>query len=200
VSADLEHQVPAVLDLIVGVLILKSASLLLFQIEGETQAGGVNPTLADLAQPPYSPCFGQGVCDLRQACGVRDMSKTVSFLGKADPRLACLASYILMTVQDHLGGEGRMPADLDGDMAPLGVKDMKAVVIHVGHRVFGLDVMVGADISHTGAWARPTKTRNNPWVTFVLAKYSSAMWCLRSPTEQSMTGISPLSHSREYDD
>ncbi len=34
------------------------------------QAGGMNPTLTDLAQPPHSPLLGQGVCDLRQACGV----------------------------------------------------------------------------------------------------------------------------------
>ena len=64
--ADLENKVPAVFDLIVGVLIMKPALLLLIQIEREAQAGGINPTLADLAQLPYSPLLGQGVCDLRQ--------------------------------------------------------------------------------------------------------------------------------------
>ena len=33
--------------------------------------------------------------------------------------------------------------------------------------------------SHTGACARPTRTRNKPWVTVVLARYSSARSCLR---------------------
>src|SRR3977135_3270924 len=43
--------------------------------------------------------------------------------------------------------------------------------------------------SHTGACARPTRTRNKPWVTVVLARYSSARSCLRCPAEQSITGI-----------
>jgi hypothetical protein len=38
----------AVLDLIVRVLIMKPAPLLFLQVEGETQAGAINPTLADL--------------------------------------------------------------------------------------------------------------------------------------------------------
>src|SRR5205085_3824657 len=120
-----ENQVAAVLDLVVRILVMKSALLLLLQIEREAQAGGINPTLADLAQPPYSPLFGQGVCDLRQACGVSDISKTVSFFCKADPRFARPARDILMTVQDDLSWKGRMPADLDRDVAPIGIEDMK---------------------------------------------------------------------------
>jgi transposase InsO family protein len=45
-------------------------------------------------------------------------------------------------------------------------------------------------ISHTGACARPTRTRNKPWMTVVLARYSSARSCLRCPAEQSITGMS----------
>src|SRR5689334_9996130 len=104
---------------------MKSALLLLLQVEREAQAGGINPTLADLTQPPYSPLLGQGVCDLRQARGVRDMSKTISFLCKADAGFECLAGHVLMTVQDHLGWERWMPADLDGDVAPLGIENME---------------------------------------------------------------------------
>ena len=37
--------------------------------------------------------------------------------------------------------------------------------------------------SHTGAWARPTRTRNGPCVMVVLARWSSAMSCLRSPAK-----------------
>src|ERR1700719_2843887 len=73
----------------------------------------VNPTLADLAQSPYSPGLGQGVCDLGQTCGVRDSRKAVSLLGEGDASLARLTGNVLVAVQDHLGGEGRMPADLD---------------------------------------------------------------------------------------
>src|ERR1700736_3345551 len=118
VPAHLKDQVATVFDLIVGVLIMEPAALLLVEVEGEAHTG-VNPTLADLAQSPYSPLFGQGLCDLRQAGGVRDSSKTVSLLGEGDSRLACLAGDVLMAVQDHLGRKGRMTADLDGEMAPL---------------------------------------------------------------------------------
>ena len=90
VPAHLKDQVSTVFDLIVGVLVTEPAALLLVEVEREAHTG-VNPTLADLAQSPYSPVFGQGVCDLRQTCGVRDGSKAVSFLGEGDARLARLA-------------------------------------------------------------------------------------------------------------
>ena len=70
----------------------------LLSVQREAQAGAVNPTLADLVQPPYSPRLGQGVCDLRQACGVGDMSKTVAFLSKANSCFARLAGYVVVTV------------------------------------------------------------------------------------------------------
>src|SRR6266404_5201898 len=59
--------VQTVFDLIVGVVIMEPATLLFVEVEGEAHTG-VNPTLADLAQSPYSPVLGQGVCDLRQTC------------------------------------------------------------------------------------------------------------------------------------
>src|ERR1700750_1072164 len=184
VSAHLEDEVSTEFDLIVRVLITEPAALLLVEVEREAHTG-VNPTLTDLAQSPYSPVFGQGLCDLRQTCGVRDSSKAVSVLGEGDARLARLASNVLMAVQDHLGGEGRMPADLDGQMAPVRVEDVKRVVVHIGHRFLSFDVV----FCHTDACARPTRTRSKPSVTVVLARYSSAMSCLRCPTEQSITGM-----------
>jgi hypothetical protein len=92
--------------------------------------------------------FGQGLCDLRQACGVRDSSKAVSLLGEGNARLARLAGNILMAVQDNLSGEGRMAADLDGQMAPVRVEDVKRVVVHMGHRLLSFDGVFRADIPH----------------------------------------------------
>src|ERR1700741_3308689 len=145
--AHLEDQVSTVFDLIVGILITEPAALLLVEVEGEARTR-VNPTLADLAQSPYSPWFGQGLCDLRQACGVRDSSKAVSFLGEGNARFARLAGNIFMAIQDDLSGERRMAADLDGQMAPVRIEDMKRVVVDVGHRLFSLDVVFRADIPH----------------------------------------------------
>src|SRR6201987_50660 len=55
---------------------------------------------------------------------------------------------IFMAIQDDLSGERRMAADLDGQMAPVRIEDMKRVVVDVGHRLFSLDVVFRADIPH----------------------------------------------------
>ena len=46
-----------------------------------------------------------------------------------------------------------MPADLDGQMAPVGVEDMKRIVVHVGHRLFVLQVMISPNLIHGDAGA-----------------------------------------------
>ncbi len=53
-----------------------------------------------------------------------------------------------MTIKDHLSRKRRMPADFDGDVAPLRIEDMERVVVDIGHRPFWFDVMVGADVPH----------------------------------------------------
>ena len=95
--AHLEDQVATVFDLIAGVLIAEAAALLLVEVEREAQAA-VDPTLADLAQSPYSPRLGQGVCDLGQAYDVGDRRKAIPFLGKAQAHLARLAGDVFVTV------------------------------------------------------------------------------------------------------
>src|ERR1700745_1407811 len=105
VPAHIEDQVSTVFDLIAGVIVREPAVLLLVIVEGKAHTA-VNPTLADLAQPPYSPGFGQGGGDLRQSCGVRDSGKAISLLGEEDARSARLAGNVLMAVQDDLGGGG----------------------------------------------------------------------------------------------
>jgi hypothetical protein len=126
-TAQLQQQIPAVLDLVVGILIPKPTLLLLFQIQSEAQATGIDPTLTDLAQPPYRRFLGQGVCDFRQACGVSYMGKTVSLLCKADPGLLRLTSNVFMPITDDLGRKRRVAADLDGHVAPVGIQNMKRI-------------------------------------------------------------------------
>ena len=117
------------------------------------------------------------------------MSKTVSFFGKVDPGFVRLAGHVLMTVQDHLGGERRMPADLDGDMAPIGIEDMKGVVVHVGHWLFALEVMVGADVPHRHLGATD-QDEKQPSGDLGLGQIFFRDVVLTFPTGQSMTGIS----------
>jgi hypothetical protein len=49
-----------------------------------------------------------------------------------------------MAVQDHLGGKGRMPADLDGQVAAVAVEDVKRVVVDIWHRLLAFDVVLDA--------------------------------------------------------
>src|SRR6516164_8352773 len=81
-----EDQVAAVLELIDGQPINKSAALLLVEIQPEAQARGIDPALADLAQPPYSRILRQGICDPGQARRVGDRSEAVADLAECYPR------------------------------------------------------------------------------------------------------------------
>src|SRR3989442_14358145 len=50
---DLENEVAAIFHLVVGVLVTEAASIPFFGIQSKAEASAVDPTLADLAQPPY---------------------------------------------------------------------------------------------------------------------------------------------------
>src|ERR1017187_3992589 len=90
--------------------------------------------------------LGQGLCDLREASCIDDIGKTVAFLGEPDGRLARLAGDVFMAVQDYLGGERWMSADLDGDMPPVTVENMKRVVVHI--RFLPLEVIIRLHVPH----------------------------------------------------
>ena len=115
-----EDQVAAVLELIDGEPVAESAAVLLVEIEPEAQAGGVDPALADLAQPPYSRVVRQGICDPGQAHRVGDRGEAVADLGECYPRRCGLPGHELVAVEDDLRAERRMPRHLDRHMPPLG--------------------------------------------------------------------------------
>ena len=118
-----EDQVAAVLELIDGQPINKSAALLLVEIQPEAQARGIDPALADLAQPPYSRILRQGICDPGQARRLGDRGKAIAGLGECYPRRGGLPGHLLVAIEDDLRAERRMPAHLDRHMTPLGVDD-----------------------------------------------------------------------------
>jgi hypothetical protein len=124
-----EDQVAAVLDLVDRVAVGESTARLLGEVQTEAQAGGVDPSVDDLAQAPYCPGQGQGVCDPSQAFGVTDAGEAVALLGEADARGVGLAGDVRVTSEDHLGTERRMPAHLDRQMPPHRVHDVERVVV-----------------------------------------------------------------------
>ena len=60
--------------------------------------------------------------------------------------MARLTGYILMAVQHHLCRKRGMPAHFDGEMSPVGIQDMKVVMIYIGH--LSLQVMIPADVPY----------------------------------------------------
>src|SRR5438309_11209445 len=149
-SSALKQHVAAIFCLIDRVLVVKFASLLLLQAQGEAEASSVNPTLTDLGQSPYHPRVGHGVSDLRQAGGVRDARKTIPLFLEVNLLPAGLAGDIFMTIQDHLRRKRRMPGDFKGDVPPLWIPDVERVVVDVGHRLLPLQVALAADLPNRG--------------------------------------------------
>ncbi len=131
VTAVGKQQVTGVFGLVDRVGVAEAGPPLIGQVQAEDQAGGVDPPVDDLAQPPCSRILRQGVCDLSQASRIRGSSKTVALLGEADALGLCGHRDVLVAVQDHLRGERRMPGHLDHQVPPLGVHDVEAVVIDV---------------------------------------------------------------------
>jgi hypothetical protein len=105
--------------------------VLLVEIQPEAQAGGIDPALADLAQPPYSRILRQGICDPGQAHRVGDRGEAVADLAEYYPRRLRLTGHELVAVEDDLRAERRMPRHLDRHMTPLRVDDVKRIVIDV---------------------------------------------------------------------
>src|SRR5260370_39585474 len=104
---------------------MKGGSLLLVQIESKTEAGGINPTLTDLEQAPCNLVPRQGICDLRQVCGVGDRSKAVVLFAEVDSGFLRLTGPVLVPVQHHLCAEGWVSTHLDRQVPPVRVQDMK---------------------------------------------------------------------------
>ena len=109
--------------------VAEAAAALLVQVEPEAQARGVDPSVDDLAQAPYRPGLGQGVCDLSQAFGVTDPGEAVALLREVDAGRLCLAGDVLVAVEDHLRPERRMPAHLDRHVPEARVHDVERVVV-----------------------------------------------------------------------
>jgi len=55
-----------------------------------------------------------------------------------------------VTVQKDLSRERWMPADLDGDVPPFWIEDMKGVVIHVRDWLSSFEMMIRAGVPHGG--------------------------------------------------
>src|SRR5438093_1981117 len=82
------------------------------------------------------------------------LRQAVSLFRELNSSLPCLACHIFVAVEDHLGWKRRMAADLYRDVAPIGIQDMKRVMIHVWHRLLPFQPMLGTDVPHWSLCAR----------------------------------------------
>ena len=131
-----EEKVAAIFSLVDRVAVVETASFLLGHIQGETEARGVNPTLADLDHAPYTAGGCHGLCDTGQACGAGNIGKTIALFCKGYIAAYCLTRHVLVAIEHDRGVKRRVGAKIDGKMAPLGIHDVKRVVVDVGIRDF----------------------------------------------------------------
>jgi len=57
-----------------------------------------------------------------------------------------MTGYVFVTVQHDLSGKRRVPADFDGEVAPVRIEDMKRVMVYIG--LLTLQVVVDAHIPY----------------------------------------------------
>ncbi len=127
----LEQQVAAVFQLIKRILILEFRALLLIPIQRETQTRGIEPTVTNLGQPPYSVRCTQGLCDLIQGLEIGPSRKTVALLLYRQAPFTSLAFDPFMTVGNHLRPKRRIATDPNRDMSPVGIHQVNMVMIDV---------------------------------------------------------------------
>src|ERR1700737_3370773 len=108
VPAHLEDQVSTVCDLIVGVLVTEPAALLLVEVEREAYTV-VNPTLADLAQSPYSPGLGQVSAILARPAASEIVVKQFPSLVKVMPALRAWQATYSWPFKITWAGKGGCP-------------------------------------------------------------------------------------------
>ena len=83
-----------------------------------------------------------------------------------------------------------MPADLDRQMAPIGVEDVERIVVHIGHRLFSFDVVLGAYVPHRrlGSSNQDQKQALGDRRLGEIF-FGQVVFALRCPAEQSITGM-----------
>ena len=139
VRAVVKDQVAAILQLIAGEGIVKPRLFLFGLIQRKDQASQREPALNDLDQSPYSRLSRQGICVLIEACPIIRIRETISFFGEGQRLLGRMAFHPFMSIEHDGGVKGGMSADLDTEMAPFRVLDMKIIMIDIGP--FVLDIL-----------------------------------------------------------
>src|SRR5437867_6230503 len=127
----LEQQVAAVFQLIKRILILEICALLLIRVQRKTQTRGIEPTVTNLGQPPYSVRCTQGLCDLIQGLEIGPARKTVALLLYRQAPFTSLAFDPFVTVGNHLRPKRRIATYPNRDMPPLGIHQVNMVMIDV---------------------------------------------------------------------
>jgi len=176
-----KEEIPAILGLVNRIGVPESTFLLLPTLQSEAQTR-VNPTLTGSNQAPSRARSSHGICDPGQACDVRDLGKTIVFLGKGDLALAGLTSYILMPIENNLSRKRGMGTEFDGQVAPLRVQDMEGIMIDVRDLLlmFVMPFFERCTLK-TGAGASPVMMEKIPRKVGSWGRWGSTNSCFLSP-------------------
>ena len=83
------------------------------------------------------------------------MCKTVPLLGKADPRFLRLTGYVFIPVEYDLSRQGRVTADFNGHLAPVGIQDRKGIMIQIRQGLVPFQRMLRSTSLPLGSWRFP---------------------------------------------
>jgi hypothetical protein len=180
-AASRKEEIPAILGLVNGIGVTESSSLLFPTLQSETQTR-VNPTLTGSNQAPYRARSSHGICDPGQACGIGDLGETVVFLGKRDLALPCLRRHILMAIEDNLSRKGGMGTELDRQVSPLRIQDMKGIVVDISDLPLNVrDALVRAVHMENRRRGNGSKDIEDPLESGVLGKMLFGQFMLLFP-------------------
>jgi hypothetical protein len=113
-----EDQVAAVLELIDRETVDEPAAPLLVEVEREAQTRGIDPGPADLAQPPTAASRDKASAVRARPAGLATAVKQLPALVNAIPAAWAWRAHVLVSVEDDLRAERRLPRHLDGHMPP----------------------------------------------------------------------------------
>ena len=107
---------------------------LLLPGQAKAQAAGVHPALADLGQAVDRVRVAQGFREPIQGGEIRAADEAIPLFHDRDGPLAGAAFDPFVPIERDLHAEGRMPAELERQVAPVFVEDVEVVVIDIGPR------------------------------------------------------------------
>ena len=139
IRCPVEDQVAAALELVDRETVDDPAAPLPVEIEREAQTRGIDPGPADLAQPPTAASGDRASAVRARSAGLATAVKQLPALVNAIAAAWAWRAHVLVSVEDYLRAERRLPRHLDGHVPHAGSMRAERLVIDVLGSPFDVD-------------------------------------------------------------